>query len=176
MAKHTKSPEQKAKEQLAKLLGMDMPVPQDEEAIQTDREEEAALAYTAGPTLFERKKCNKCGRKFAVNRRNVAYCSRLCRRRSLMELGIPAYAIDENGPRGDEDSAWVKRAWDGNEPLIVPEHLLEQIDEILDRQKATEINIPEPTNSSIDVVIDVDSKITGDSSLTSLLSLDLDSL
>lgn len=113
---------QTQEEKLAALLGIGSP--EIEEEIQEARTEEAMLAYLENPDLFTRIFCKRCKKKFAVNRRNVAYCSSGCRLGQLEEqFGIKRTNFKKN-PRGDSDEVWVREAWGGNEPLVVPPQAL----------------------------------------------------
>ncbi|HET7713500.1 MAG TPA: hypothetical protein VFK94_03955, partial [Patescibacteria group bacterium] len=72
--------EQRRREQLAALFGMEEP-PQltgptrKQRAADASREAEAVLKYIERPTTFTEHSCRECGKDFAVNRANVAYCS-----------------------------------------------------------------------------------------------------
>lgn len=149
MARKKKSAEEKAAAALAKLMNIKAPTP--EETIQRAREEEAILAYADNPTLFSKVKCKRCSTVFAVNRKHVAYCSDPCREKALRDLGItrdPSLA-----PRGIEDKDYVWRVYWGNEPLIVPGEVVQQIDEYNLRSSEAEKLIV-PTTEVVNTVTD----------------------
>lgn len=115
MAKQAKTDKQK----LAELLGLEAPTTED--TIQEAREEEAVAAYLENKRLFSKVACKQCGKMFAVNRANVAFCSRHCLRKHLKERYGLTKVSDPNGPN---DERWVWQAWWGNEPLVVPPQAL----------------------------------------------------
>ncbi len=144
-----KSKVDKAKEELARLLGIDSP-PTNEPAIQAARAKEATIFYVSKPALFSEARCVGCKRKFMVDRANVRFCGETCRRAELERQGIvwsKEFEI-ENAPKGVSDKEYVHRRWWGNEPLIVPPGVLEQADEIIASRNGKAEFSEEVTNTS----------------------------
>lgn len=88
--------EDKKRERLAALFGLQEhlptePTPDQRIEQQTaSRDAEAVAAYITQPQRFTRKKCKleSCGKEFATDRGNVAYCSDDCRKEWLAAIGI----------------------------------------------------------------------------------------
>ena len=149
-----KPKEDKDKEALAKLLGIDAP-PTTEAAIQNARAKEATIFYVHKPSLFTEARCVGCNQRFMVDRANVRFCGEPCRRQELARLGIE-WSVDftkENAPKGVSDKVYVDRRWWGNEPLIVPPEIVEQADEIIASRNGKAEFSEEVTNAP-DQVID----------------------
>lgn len=111
----TEKKEQRARDKLAELFGLQEHVPTEPEPSQTEkdltnsRQAEAVIEYITRPQLFKQVECKQCGGVFATNRGNVSYCSDTCRKHKLAELGI---VWDPTKPQ--------ELRWDYREPLIVP--------------------------------------------------------
>lgn len=104
--------DEKRKERLAALLGLELPPEPTQEEIdeknQISREAEAVIAYVENPKGFREQECNNCGRLFAVNLGHVAFCSDHCRKVTLESKGIYW------NPNKRPEERW------GTVPLVVP--------------------------------------------------------
>jgi hypothetical protein len=149
-----KSKEDKAKEELARLLGIDAP-PTTEVAIQAARAKEATIFYVSKPALFTEARCVGCKQKFMVDRANVRFCGEACRRAELLKQGIvwSDEFTKENAPKGVTDKEYVHRRWWGDEPLIVPPGVVAQADAIIDSRNG-EAEGPEENIDTSDEAID----------------------
>lgn len=150
MARRKKSAEQKAAEALAKMMGIK--APSTEEAIQQSREQEAIIAYVEKPELFSKVKCRRCSTIFAVDRANIGFCSDPCRTKTLKDLGITR--APENSPNGVNDKNYVWRVYWGNEPLIVPGEVIQQIESRSEQLVVPTTEIIDTTPDLISGVID----------------------
>lgn len=116
----------KRKERLAALLGLELPAEPTPEEIEAknlvSREAEAVLAYVENPSGFRERECNNCGRVFAVNLGHVAFCSDHCRQ----------VALESKGIRWDPTKKAEAR-WGGTVPLVVP---AEAIDVAIDAARS----------------------------------------
>ena len=162
------------KRALAELLGLEY-IPEEED-IQKDRKDEAILAYLTHPKMFQKNHCLACGNQFKVNRRNVAYCSRDCRRIKMKQLGYHSPKVEARlEPEGENDSAYVDRVWWGDEPLIIPEPELSQADKLLGIDiRFDSITVEETV--SIEDTADPDEDIADDTGLERLLNLNFKGL
>lgn len=112
----------KRKERLASLLGIDLSDDKTVENEAASRGAEATLAYLEAPSFFTEVECKRCGARFAVNMANVAYCSDTCRALTLQDLGIK---WDKTKP--------AEERWGNNVPLVVPPAALEVTRSILEQ-------------------------------------------
>jgi hypothetical protein len=125
-----KSKEQKQKEALAALLGLDAPTEVSKaEAHDRSMEAEAALEYYENPRTFKQKDCKSCGRAFATRGAPVSYCSDKCRARAFEErMGVkwrPLRSVEER---------WGFMG----EPLTVPPEALAVVQYAMDRDAEAE--------------------------------------
>lgn len=112
--------EEKYRERLAALLGIQVPPEPTPEEIRENesksREAEAVIAFVENPNGFKERDCNNCGKQFAVNRANVAYCSDHCRK----------VALESKGLRWNPEKTPEER-WGVNEPLTVSPQAYEAV-------------------------------------------------
>lgn len=160
-----KTPEEKAAEKLAKLLGLTNVLEEEtqqkeilqgnlhgvsEEKIKERRDLQGIIYYLQAPDLFTFRKCKleSCGADFAVSRLQVAYCSYDCIRKSMHELGL-------TWSRSDNMEVIVRESYDGNEPLwlsketmVSLESALKRLLEVAQVEPDSPSNTPsQPTNS-----------------------------
>jgi endogenous inhibitor of DNA gyrase (YacG/DUF329 family) len=109
-----------------------LPVGITEAEIQSAREAQAVTYFLQAPDLFSFKTCPHCGETFAVSRVFVAFCSYTCIAKDLENKGIRWSRLDESGNINvDED--YVKRVWEGNEPLWIKETSLSRLKAFFER-------------------------------------------
>lgn len=131
-----KSKEQKQREALAALLGLDVPTETTKiAAYDASMEAEAALEYYENPRTFNQKNCKTCGRAFATRGAPVAYCSDKCR----------ATAFEERMGVKWQPYRKVEDRWGFlGEPLTVPPEALAIVQHVMDQQvTASEVIIDE---------------------------------
>lgn len=111
---------------LADLLGLQGQVPEKpkklshrevavkEEEIQFHREAQGIIYFLQAPELFTPKVCLHCEEGFLVSRRQVAYCSYTCIKKSLEEIGI-------NWTKDGDYEAMVQdpQIYNKNEPIWI---------------------------------------------------------
>lgn len=80
---------------IAELLGLDLDEVEklkqsnkDDSVTTKPRQAEAVLSFVEDPSQYVRKTCKSCKELFLTNYKFVAYCSDVCRRNSLMQIGI----------------------------------------------------------------------------------------
>jgi hypothetical protein len=131
-----KSKEQKAREKLAAMLGIDAPPSQSlTEQHDSSMEAEAVLEYAENPRSFTHKKCKLCNREFATRGAPVAYCSNTCRAESFEKrLGI----------RWSPDRRPEDRWGFMGEPLTVPPEALPVVQAVLAEREVEPEPEPEP--------------------------------
>lgn len=130
-----KSKEEKDREKLAALLGVDPPKKSIRlETESTSREAEAVLAYAQDYKQFSRKICKECKRPFVHSRGAVACCSDECRAKGLAKIGIEWHWLK---PQSDR--------WGRTEPLVVPPEALAVIDSLPEWPPPKPEPEPEPT-------------------------------
>lgn len=141
MAKKTK--EQKQKEALAALLGLDAPTETTKaEAHDRSMEAEAALEYYENPRTFKQKDCKTCNRAFATRGAPVAYCSDKCRAKAFEErMGVKWQ------PHRSVEDRWGFLG----EPLTVPPEALAVVQYVMDRDTERYAMIVEPDPGDISV-------------------------
>lgn len=156
-----KTPEEKAAEKLAKLLGLTEVLEEtvqqkeilqgnlhgvSEDKIKERRDIQAVTYYLVAPDLFTFRACKFCGADFAVSRLQVAYCSYNCIRDSMAEIGL-------GWTRSENMEVIVRDTYDGNEPLWLSHETMVSLERALKRllevaQVQEQSNTPsEPTNS-----------------------------
>jgi hypothetical protein len=145
-----KSKEQKQKEALAALLGLDVPTAVSQaESNERSMEAEAALEYYENPRSFKQKDCKTCGNAFATRGAPVAYCSDKCRAKAFEErMGVKWQPL-----RKPEDR-WGFMG----EPLTVTPEALAVVQYVMDRDTerdayGTVVDPPEiPPTEAVDVL------------------------
>lgn len=138
-APRKKTPEEKAAEKLAKLLGLTEVLEEtvqqkeilqgnlhgvSEDKIKERRDLQGILYFLRAPDLFTFRDCNHCGTNFAVSRLQVAYCSYNCIRDSLKAKGL-------DWKRSENMEVIVRESYDGNEPLWISAETLLSLEEAL---------------------------------------------
>lgn len=120
MARKTK--EDKAREALAAMFGIEVEPDDRETQIHKARVEEGVVAFYDTPELFIQVICRTCKKPFAVNRFQVSYCSPECRGLALDAIGIRPV---EDPERKDKQRVW--ETWWGREPLTIEPEALDAI-------------------------------------------------
>jgi hypothetical protein len=141
-----KTPEQKAQEKLAKLLGMEAPktLPS-HTAHERSMEAEAVLEYYENPRSFKEKDCKQCGRTFATRGAPVGYCSDPCRARAFEErMGVMWK------PLRSPEERWGFMG----EPLTVPPEALIVARAVMVEQAAAEEAKPAPYSMIVEAEYD----------------------
>lgn len=123
------------------------------EADEISREAEATLVFFRVPEMFQFEKCVQCEKIFAHTYGKVAYCSNMCRRQSLEDIGIqwnpkspeerwrPAFVI-EMRPRTDNKGRQVESQEDFQDrqnrlqsyypvPLVVPPSVVDVLSKMI---------------------------------------------
>lgn len=114
-----------------------------EDSLQNVRALQGVVYYFKAPELFSWRTCMHCGNRFAVSRLHVGFCSPNCLGRYIREIGIDwSWDMEEDQP------AYVKRVWQGNEPLIIKEETLKSMTKALEDLYT---NMAEPTPPSVAV-------------------------
>lgn len=151
-----KTPEQKAQEKLAKMLGIEAPTAVSRaESHSRSMEAEAALEYYENPRSFNEKTCKQCGRTFATRGAPVAYCADACRVLAFEErMGVKWQPLRPTTER------WGFMG----EPLVVPHEALivvqaamvreQELRASLEMVEVVEIDAPEEVNL-VDLLADL---------------------
>jgi hypothetical protein len=141
MAKKTK--EQKQKEALAALLGLDAPTETTKAAAHdVSMEAEAALEYYENPRSFSQKDCKTCNRAFATRGAPVAYCSDKCRAKAFEErMGVKWQ------PHRKVEDRWGFLG----EPLTVGPEALAVVQHVMDQQEQAK---PQPYSMIVEAEYD----------------------
>lgn len=121
-------------EQLAELLGLDLPVKPitipkkqimaiEELDVQKQREMNGIGYFLQAPELFSHRECGWCGAEFLVSRRDIAYCGY-----EHLKLGLNRMGVKWDKDKGFEGI--VTDHFEGNEPIWI--RRISDIHEILD--------------------------------------------
>jgi hypothetical protein len=127
-------------EKIAAYLGKDkeeLPSVPVETKTSRSNEADALLDFIQNPKQYLVKNCKRCGEAFSTNYRAVAFCSDLCRAKSLEQIGIQWNPYKTATER-----------WGGVPPLIVPPAAIRVLREML--------SVPEASDTSADNIPQLD--------------------
>ena len=143
-----KSKEERQREKLAALLGIEAPKTDSRVVAQEkSMEAEAALEYYEHPRSFTEKDCKTCNRTFATRGAPVAYCSDHCRAKAFEErMGVKWQ------PFRDPKDRWGFLG----EPLTVPPEALAVVKHAMAMQAEQAERTEAPEETEIDAPEEVD--------------------
>jgi hypothetical protein len=126
---HLKKPEPEQPKQQKRGRGKKsvLPVGVTLDEIESYRGAQALDLFLQAPELFSARHCKreKCQEPFLVSRQLVAFCSYTCMKKDLEER----YGI-EWSPTNEINEQFIRRQWNGNEPLIVPPAAVKLLQEL----------------------------------------------